>query len=165
MYCNQIMALRDAFKGQIQAWASPLLTVAIYLIVKATLFVFFFPTRHVVEVTDLRWVYWNGDKARRAPTVCRLPAWTIRGLQADLPPSPSVDITKGPSMGCVVTDDHRPRSLITAEVNLLWARAALPPRWLLIKNDTPMSTWEKLYSGANHCSPRVSGEGETSLNV
>ncbi|KAM7405240.1 hypothetical protein PAMP_012516 [Pampus punctatissimus] len=26
--------------------------------------------KYVVEVTGLRWVYWNADRAKRAPTVC-----------------------------------------------------------------------------------------------
>lgn len=99
------MALRDAFKGQIQARASPLLTVAIYLFMKATLFVFFFPTRRVVEVTDLRWVYWNGDRAKRAPTA-RSPSMDYKGTEGrpstprcphyPLPPIPNLWILPPP---------------------------------------------------------------------
>lgn len=69
-----------------------------------------------MEVTDLRWVYWSGGMRSHSD-----PSTHYKG------PPPSGDIIQG-QVWVVVTDDHRPRTLITTEVNLTGTRAALPPR-------------------------------------
>lgn len=100
MHCNQIMALKDAFEREIQARAPPLLIFFIFLFLKDTLLVFFLPIKHGVEVTDLRWVSWSGDRARRGPTVCGptlIPTWAIRGAP---PRFPIWGYYTGSSTGC-----------------------------------------------------------------
>lgn len=69
------------------------------LLLNATLFVFFFPTRHVVSVTDLRWVYWNGNRAKRAPTVCG-PSMDSKGAAHRPPTLPICGYYTGPSAAC-----------------------------------------------------------------
>lgn len=114
MYCNQIMALMDAFKEKIQSWVSPLFPFFFFSFD-------FFPAgslclrphseADMVEVTGQRWVYWDGQKARRPQTLygCAMTIILPRNPPTPTNPSPFADIIQG-RVWVAVKNDHHPRS-------------------------------------------------------
>lgn len=114
MYCNQIMALMDAFKEKIQSWVSPLFPFFFF-------FIWLFPSRQSVsssslwgrhggsdrtemsllgrskgqEATDSIWLCYDNNTALKPPTPTH--------------PSPFADIIQG-RVWVAVKNDHHPRS-------------------------------------------------------